>query len=31
MKRAMRKTFLANENDYHGEFHMAIKEQITDI
>jgi len=28
MKRAMRKSFLTRENDYHGEFHLTIKKQI---
>jgi len=28
MKRAMGKTFRNYVNDYHGEFHVAIKKQI---
>lgn len=28
MKRAMRKSFLKQMNDFNGEFHVAIKKQL---
>jgi hypothetical protein len=30
MKRAMNISFHTHEDDHHGEFHQAIKKQITD-
>jgi len=28
MKRAMRNLFLTHDDDYHGEFHLAVKNKL---